>query len=1450
MKTEKGLKALSSFYFPTQLQIENVVGIRFDKEYSTEDLVRFCIPKVISYEDATFCISINDIDVVRNAELNYVFQNDEAQSRVVINELSNLDSENLLNRVELFIEKNVCFTSYMHERNEGNKTRVLVSLGATERVVTSCIMKQLIYFLDIDPSVNSYGYSPNKGFSEGYIFKPWLYLWINFLSNISSAIELPCNKEFYIVKTDIKGFYDNIPHDNLKRLLLGGVNSRIDKNLNILTEEMRTKYKELISILFYVTKNVTESNIGLPQGPAYARYLAELYLDNIDSKFENEISAGKIILYQRYVDDMFFIVETEDEAKKILADLTADLDLLGLNINNEKTIISKIKNFSTEFNSYRSQSKYAVDSVSRNFDDATNTQKNLALNEFMKLVQSDSCNDDLAFIFSHLTGVEHVNDIKREIVTPTLIESIGRGSVYKHLFNFILEDPQNWELLYQAPKLSNLQSEVLTSSIINNLDANESDRLKINSLIVGIDEKLSKNELVNEHLAYLYLKFGTNIKIESIPPETIIRCMTSFIAVENLNITTELIVHINTELNNIKSIAHFLDAIYPLCASLNTGKEDLNKLSLTFYAKFSLTENDDIEFIPALAVQKFYYLLCLFSLSSANSSIDLLKGMWKKCIGLYNEHDIYSGSSVVDNWLIKIKDIDLHQKKALVVIAAIVDGNIVRGVTDKQKIFERFHSIIFIYITMSKLLQDNSVIASTLEYLKGKADFYKWLIENNDVIQFPENKLWFERNVIENSVVLLKKGNSILIRRPSDEFVRTDLIKNEHNGYSETIVNYNQDDFVSIKEVISTLTIKQLFDIMLDTINLSYDTGLFPNIYCNDRVLLKDSLQPFCSEMNNSKHLIFESIDGSVRSLKNNPSNFISFFLSTASTGLHGNEIKRINDKYINNLNSSVDILEFIKKTSSQLPEIKGVESEFHYDVALAAALHLSLSDLDIYRRIDKFVEQYHKFNPKVDDRHIFCVNKEIVIKDSNPLELLEVVEKSLELLITESMPSLALYLAKDLKEYKSNLEKAAQFEGSDIDSVNPRVFKKAFHKISHISEVIHINGIDYEFRNVYFINPITMETQKLESKHSTVINSSEHIYYFEDRKNIFLIAIHSAISKMYISIKERYKKIIETDGHSISYPLEAIPECEIIRLKSFDASVSNISIHRHISIEDSKCILTKWLRSLPSKFHQPFVTLIAAHEVMNEADIKTFLDTVLRCIKDEKMNPFLIKHLGDYNGTHRLLYKKDDDIGRQITSLEPINISDAAEQATIIVDNIISGSQIIKAIKYYITGTETGSKSNYFSYNEDESVVLKDRLKKLRKINICTVLYTNKSIVSLNEELKELLNPEIEIEIICGRAIDGSATFEKTEKINEKDKDTIRELLGNKDNIKILNNYLEHDPNSRSNKNFDEDSIDGRNLIARYQSLPKRCFEFLHMGLRHNDDCHPFIRVKETYEK
>lgn len=101
-----------------------------------------------------------------------------------------------------------------------------------------------------------------------------------------------------VIRTDIKGFYENVPQERLLNMI----------NDNQL---LSPKSKTLIKSLFYSYNELTdqlklsvEKRKGIPRGAGISAYLAELYMRQVDNNIK---SMTNIIYYGRYVDDIIML---------------------------------------------------------------------------------------------------------------------------------------------------------------------------------------------------------------------------------------------------------------------------------------------------------------------------------------------------------------------------------------------------------------------------------------------------------------------------------------------------------------------------------------------------------------------------------------------------------------------------------------------------------------------------------------------------------------------------------------------------------------------------------------------------------------------------------------------------------------------------------------------------------------------------------------------------------------------------------------------------------------------------------------------------------------------------------------------------------------------------------------------------------------------------------------
>lgn len=126
-----------------------------------------------------------------------------------------------------------------------------------------------------------------------------------------------------VVRADIKQFYENIPQNELFKLL---------NNESLLT----LSSKKIIQHIIQEYKKLSGSDKGLPRGIGISAYLSEIYLKRFDQKIR---SHQDILYYARYVDDIIAIFSPNPAIEDIDYQelLTKELEKLELPINDDKT---------------------------------------------------------------------------------------------------------------------------------------------------------------------------------------------------------------------------------------------------------------------------------------------------------------------------------------------------------------------------------------------------------------------------------------------------------------------------------------------------------------------------------------------------------------------------------------------------------------------------------------------------------------------------------------------------------------------------------------------------------------------------------------------------------------------------------------------------------------------------------------------------------------------------------------------------------------------------------------------------------------------------------------------------------------------------------------------------------------------------------------------------------
>lgn len=272
-----------------------------------------------------------------------------------------------------------------------------------------------------------------------------------------------------VLRTDVKSFYETIPHDKLR--------TKINDNplLSFLSKKMIWKILED----FLAASEATEK-IGIPRGIGVSAYLAELYMRDIDKGIS---SLKDVTYYARYVDDIIIVFTPTtnktvptyiDQVKKIIETDTG----LKMNLKPEKTkeidlIISNgasdlsFLGYKFEFNNLKfTQIRLTEDKLKKHKGRITN-----AIQDFntQKKFDARGARRILIHRLNFLTGNTRLENNKANILI---------GIYYT---NSLLSQP-----LEDLTDLDNFLNDQIDTSIAN---ADLRKRLKLFSFKKGFEEK-------------------------------------------------------------------------------------------------------------------------------------------------------------------------------------------------------------------------------------------------------------------------------------------------------------------------------------------------------------------------------------------------------------------------------------------------------------------------------------------------------------------------------------------------------------------------------------------------------------------------------------------------------------------------------------------------------------------------------------------------------------------------------------------------------------------------------------------------------------------------------------------------------------------------------------------------------------------------------------------------
>jgi group II intron reverse transcriptase/maturase len=143
-----------------------------------------------------------------------------------------------------------------------------------------------------------------------------------------------CVRHAWVVDVDIKGFFDNLDHGIMMRLLEQHTNERWV--LMYIERWLKAGVEQADGSLVARIK-------GTPQGGVISPLLANIYLHHGFDNWMSEDYAGNP--FERYADDIVIHCQSQAEAEALLEHLHTQMRSIGLELHPEKTRIVYCKNY-------------------------------------------------------------------------------------------------------------------------------------------------------------------------------------------------------------------------------------------------------------------------------------------------------------------------------------------------------------------------------------------------------------------------------------------------------------------------------------------------------------------------------------------------------------------------------------------------------------------------------------------------------------------------------------------------------------------------------------------------------------------------------------------------------------------------------------------------------------------------------------------------------------------------------------------------------------------------------------------------------------------------------------------------------------------------------------------------------------------------------------------------
>ncbi|MED4531871.1 reverse transcriptase domain-containing protein [Metabacillus fastidiosus] len=1413
--TNEKLLLMQNFFPPSLLYLQEKYNIHcpYCEANSIKNVLEL-LDDIVIKESSN---SHNYINWMIRSEQKYLTQNDEVPLNFIYDDLDGLNEQEIVFNIEDIKNgefPNVSFHKF--ERHEEDKLRILYGLSAKDRVLTTYFMYEINKILYGEyASSNSYSYRLNYDYKENDIFVNWNNLWLNYVKNIEDKILNDAYDDYYVLKLDIKSFYGQINQIYLREILYSKPTSMIELVLKNLDQHDKKKYINMCEYLIHVSEKISEK--GVPQGPAFARYLAEIYLSSLDQLIMSNIIEG-FEHYYRYVDDLVIILETKEKAEELLNLIKAQLGKRDL-ILNEKVMKGYVSDLKHEIIS-QDLEKYFIDGIDEGTAPKLVIEKAISILNAMFRNQDESINiKQMPFYLTHLINKDYIEAQLDDLILEITNSAIGRGSLFKHFYkNIIFKHLDKIDLNFYK-QIKGLSRANFINELTRNLEKIPKEKMSeiINFYLEQELEPYEKKEIFRIILKYGYeinRTFNTeeldafvsllqNTKEIKWSSKLINQVLKYLQSIEDKNIVLNYMNNILSNTYRLEDNTILVETIYiGISEHINTvSKEEMKQTIFNLIAYVSLY----IEEVKIIDIWTKFYT------NFSELNVEISSKDWYKFERIINKQQI-KDSSVI-----------------LILTKIFKQEGIVQEL-GTNKLEEDFALYLFLYLFENKSFSAREEMKQKVrEITKHKnIQFIDWCLSENTQY-FPKDETAI-KNIQYNNRIVMMKDNVLLVRGEPEIFsdYTVDPIHKENwyddNEYQFVKINVHER-LMSLEEKIKDLHIFKALDFIVRIKKESEFNGKFVNVFEKGAfVESNDNLNLTFSKHDN--YLVLEDNEPIINERRKFTETLIQTFLKAGVSSIqyplnYCIDIKDFSDDFIpKNIKNPEDIMVYLELLNNNIKKYLHSEGDTIYTIELSKIISIKefitkmetrkkVEQQDIVKRVHtnklssniRLLTLYNSLYSNQYEKHLLYSAGEV---DTNSLgstihNIIKSIKANMEY---DSITFMSEFFSKELKNINEIAGNNSEF----------KLVKVERHVIDNSK--VKINGVEYLIDNLRIYEFGTTEPLRdLSSKEVFNLIDTNYVYFNEG----LLVSLSNSISKIIEIIQNKDGK------YDKKY---TVKDATIRNTDYYTKALDTIKLQSDVSEVEAERRIHEFLANVESKYYLPIFKILSSYRCFTEDDMCSFVDTIIGKIDKDNENDcfFPLKNKNDDNGLHQILYVKNKDIferksnyeNRLSHDFEKLNKENNFNEVNIISDLGVSGKQLKNAINHYIALTKgRNPKEGFHKISNGE--IFKQNLLKSNTISIVNCIYT------------DIFKKTVTDYFVSNLGYSGNLNFEGIEipykeylfssKITKRHKELFIEFVKTyfrNENLKLQGkNYFEYlaQLESENTKNM---------LIARYKSMPK----------------------------